>query len=390
MSLPTDDVHMGEESSFRSRTAQEEARSTHEERTESDITRLRLVVIADDCGYDAVRDTGILECFEESGVISGGSLLVNGSSAAQFVEKAVGLKRAPAEQDSGEVYQKANPETDTKFVPQVERECNDSAFSLGLHLNLTEGVPCSSSCFCEENGLTVPEKQTDGSFIQCFRGKYGFRRALQAGSVSDDSMICEMCAQIDRFVYLRGGPPSHLDGHQHIHVIPEVASCIIRALSRYSWANGLWIRVPHMMPEELDHCSKTQPCHVSDFLHNVSYNASVTKAMFAEVKLRTSDYFMGCGVMGKCMSTDTVLNLLKCAINRATRSRKNVLEFMCHPGNASSGEGGCGVGPDEFSMAADREHETRVLKELGRKLHHLKRNMRKDNVHLEVAYFPDP
>lgn len=174
-------------------------------------------------------------------------------------------------------------------------------------------------------------------------------------------MIAEIRAQVDRFLHLYGAIPSHIDGHQHIHVIPEVATCMITALTKYSWAHRLWIRVPHMMPEELDHCSKTQPCHVSDFLHNVSYNASVTKALFNEAGFRTPDFFIGCGLMGKCMSTDKVIYLLKNAVDRLKNNRENVLEFMCHPGNVSSEEGGCGIGADEFAMATDREHESLVL-----------------------------
>ncbi|KAA0153596.1 hypothetical protein FNF29_02984 [Cafeteria roenbergensis] len=67
----------------------------------------RVIVTADDCGYSTPRDDGILEAFE-AGLISRGSVMVNGMTARQMVARAV-LVGMP----------------------------------VGLHLNLTEGLPLS-------------------------------------------------------------------------------------------------------------------------------------------------------------------------------------------------------------------------------------------------------
>jgi hypothetical protein len=37
-------------------------------------------------------------------------------------------------------------------------------------------------------------------------------------------------------------------------------------------------------------------------------------------------------------------------------------ELMVHPGYRTGTNGGCGIGPDNFSLSADREHEMSILR----------------------------
>lgn len=94
--------------------------------------KLYLIVTADDFGYDARRDEGIVECFTK-GIVTRASLLVNGSSA-----KTTAVQLA-----------------------------KDNNIPLGIHLNLTEGEPI------DDRNWTLKGKNS-----RFFRGKFGFRDAL--------------------------------------------------------------------------------------------------------------------------------------------------------------------------------------------------------------------
>ena len=105
----------------------------------SNSTRF-LIINADDFGYCDQRNRGIVESFQ-AGVVSSATLLVNAVKALEAV--------------------------------QLSKECG---LPLGLHLNLTEGVPIKTlySSLTSENGL--------------LRGKFGFREALKSGEIDLDEV----------------------------------------------------------------------------------------------------------------------------------------------------------------------------------------------------------
>ncbi|XP_078010608.1 carbohydrate deacetylase isoform X2 [Phascolarctos cinereus] len=137
--------------------------------------RVRLIVTGDDFGYCPLRDQGLVEAFL-AGALTGVSLLVNGASA------------------------------DT--AAQLARRHGIPA---GLHANLSEGRPVSPSLGSRAS-LIGP-----GGF---FLGKMGFRKALAEGRVMLPEVREELRAQLSRFQDLLGQEPTHVDGHQHVHVLP--------------------------------------------------------------------------------------------------------------------------------------------------------------------------
>ncbi|XP_072579517.1 carbohydrate deacetylase isoform X1 [Vulpes vulpes] len=137
--------------------------------------RVRLVVTADDFGYCPRRDEGIVEAFL-AGAVTSVSLLVNGAAAESAAELA-GRYQIPT----------------------------------GLHANLSEGRPVGPACHGAST-LLSPE----GFFL----GKMGFREAVAAGDVALPQVREELEAQLIRFRELLGGDPTHVDGHQHVHVLP--------------------------------------------------------------------------------------------------------------------------------------------------------------------------
>ncbi|XP_036076498.1 carbohydrate deacetylase isoform X2 [Rousettus aegyptiacus] len=150
--------------------------------------RVRLVITADDFGYCPRRDEGIVEAFL-AGAVTSASLLVNGAAA----ESAAELARRHQ-------------------IPT------------GLHANLSEGRPMGPARR-GASSLLSPE----GFFL----GKMGFREAVAAGDVALSQVREELEAQLSRFQELLGGNPTHVDGHQHVHVLPGVCQVFAEALQAH-------------------------------------------------------------------------------------------------------------------------------------------------------------
>ncbi|XP_075324282.1 carbohydrate deacetylase isoform X2 [Odontesthes bonariensis] len=148
--------------------------------------RLMLVITGDDFGYCHRRNQGIVDCFLAGG-ISNVSLLVN----ACAVKEAADLARRHK-------------------IP------------IGLHANLSEGTPVCQSL---QQASTLINQQG------FFHGKMGFRQALERGQLNMKEVELELRAQVRKFMELMGHLPEHMDGHQHVHVLPEVREVFAQVLS---------------------------------------------------------------------------------------------------------------------------------------------------------------
>ena len=154
----------------------------------------RLIVNADDFGLSEAVNRAVIEA-HENGIVTSTSIMAGGAAFEHAAELAA-----------------ACPTLD-----------------VGVHLTLTELRPVADS---------VPSiVGADGKFAphatelakRCFRG------AIALGDVRK-----ELDAQIRR-VLARGLRPSHLDGHQHVHVLPGIA----RVVAELARVNGIRaVRVP--------------------------------------------------------------------------------------------------------------------------------------------------
>ena len=142
----------------------------------------RLIVNADDFGLARSVSTGIIDVFQ-AGQLSSTTLMVN----MPGTEEAVDL----AERHPG--------------------------LGVGLHFNLTEGRPLTDARSLVD---------TDGEFL--LRGEL-IRRSVR-GRVEADEITRELTAQLDRFVSF-GLTPTHLDSHQHVHMVPTVFRAMASVLS---------------------------------------------------------------------------------------------------------------------------------------------------------------
>jgi predicted glycoside hydrolase/deacetylase ChbG (UPF0249 family) len=125
-----------------------------------------LVVTADDFGLCEEVDDGVVEA-HRAGVVTAASLMVRRGSAASAVQRA---RRLPG-------------------------------LALGLHLDLGEWVH-------RDGAWSLVDAVVDPDDHEAARA--------------------EVLRQVGRFVELVGRPPTHLDGHQHVHREPHLAPLVAR------------------------------------------------------------------------------------------------------------------------------------------------------------------
>ncbi|XP_069476065.1 carbohydrate deacetylase [Ambystoma mexicanum] len=295
--------------------------------------KVKLIVTGDDFGYCPRRNRGIVDCFL-AGAVSNVSLLVNGQAAS---DAALLARRHD--------------------IP------------IGLHANLSEGSPV-----CEALQRKSSLLNEDGFF----HGKMGIRKALAEGRLEMSEIKQELCAQVNLFRQLTGRLPDHMDGHQHIHVLPEIRYVFAKVLEEHG------IRYTRVPIEQGLHGCRWIPEALMDFYLGVEKDSLSTVEVFRRHGLRWPDLYIGLTTMGKNMSVSHI----QCAIDASIAARSAngpagisntdphgnlypshnqpngtvAIELMVHPGYPSvPPEGGCGEGPDDFSQSWERQHELQTL-----------------------------
>ncbi|NWR83444.1 YDJC deacetylase, partial [Furnarius figulus] len=300
------------------------------------MLQVKLIITGDDFGYCPRRNQGIVDCFL-AGAISNVSLLVNGSAAA----------------DAAKLARRYN-------IP------------IGLHANLSEGSPV-----CEVLKTNSSLLNQDGFF----HGKMGFRTALSKGLLNMSEVKQELKAQVELFHELTGHLPPHMDGHQHVHVLPEVRHVFAEVLEEYGIK---YTRVP--IEPGLHNCDWIPPS-LMDFYLGVEEDSFNTVDVFTKHRIRWPDIYIGLSTMGKNMSVSSIWSAIDSAILEVTaraaspaqpapQSRTLTIELMVHPGYPSVPPvGGCGEGPDDFSQSWERLHELQTLIKPELQSHYKSRNI---------------
>jgi len=235
-----------------------------------------LVVNADDAGLDSETDAAILRCARE-GIVRSVSVVAGGPTAANFVTKAL-----------------------------------HEGLDMGLHVNLTQGsaVAGRASTLTDSRGF--------------FRGPKGdvWRRAV-AGRLDPNEVRAEVLAQWQRLCDL-GAQPTHIDGHNHVHVFPWVGDAL-RTLGE-----DVWMRIP-----EDSRCPASSRPALPDILE--------VWAKALRPAWRTVEQFTGFDF--SCVPT--LETFLTCVTEPAA-----TLEFMVHPGSRPG---------SAFSDSALRDREVQTL-----------------------------
>ena len=229
----------------------------------------RLVINADDFGLSAGVNRGILEA-HAAGVVTSASLMVN---TPGFVAAATAARAAPR-------------------------------LGVGLHLNLTVGVPVSrleavpSLCGRDGRLRSLPRLVA---------------RAL-GGRLVASEVERECAAQIAR---ARGAGVrlTHLDGHEHVHVLPGIWRSVVAAAQQAGIAT---VRVPVEPLREV----AWRPLAA---LGQALISAVVRLATRGVSPARQADHFRGFALTGRQDFAERLLAQLD-------RLEPGVTELMVHPG----------------------------------------------------------
>lgn len=110
-------------------------------------------------------------------------------------------------------------------LPSLRRK-----IAVGLHLNLTTGEPVSDL----RHELADGEFQSLGQTIMSSMMMRWNQRLLKQ----------EIMAQCERFEQAAGAPPDHVDGHQHVHVLPVIRRTLLSCLKERYPGVPILIRDP--------------------------------------------------------------------------------------------------------------------------------------------------
>ncbi|HET6325928.1 MAG TPA: ChbG/HpnK family deacetylase [Planctomycetaceae bacterium] len=171
--------------------------------------RGRIVFHADDFGMNRAVTDGILRGFQH-GLITATSLLANAPEAARAMQEWERLRHIHS---AGHLPSR-----------NMRRELDEpeSAFELGIHLNLTQGRPLTRSY--------PPELlNDDGCFGGVGRLFASFRRRRPS---LERQIFAELDAQIE-FLRDHGHRPTHLNGHQYIELLPGLRPAVRELLVRH-------------------------------------------------------------------------------------------------------------------------------------------------------------
>ncbi len=259
-----------------------------------------LIVNADDLGWTVGVNRGIAEA-HRNGIVTSTSLLANG----------------PAFNDGVSV---------ARALP---------ALGVGVHLNLSDGVPLTgartAASLVDENG-----KLSGGPEQLLLKLA---RRKLKIADVER-----EWEAQIER-VRGAGITPTHLDGHKHVHMLPGLFPIALKLAKKHgigairisSEASSL--RAALSGKSGKDSGVKLRQGIQARGLKLLSGDA---RKLADKAGIEATDYFCGIAQTG-VLSRDGVLDLLETLPEGTT-------ELMCHPGYAD----------DDLAQSSTRLQESRA------------------------------
>lgn len=115
-----------------------------------------------------------------------------------------------------------------RHAPDLRSVIARQPADIGLHLTLTDQPPLTrTSALCEGDRLPPLSRL--------------LARAL-AQRLDRHAVLGELRAQLDAFEDVWDAPPDHVDGHQHVHVLPGVREAVIDELLRRYPVGRVWVR----------------------------------------------------------------------------------------------------------------------------------------------------
>ncbi|MBI3035077.1 ChbG/HpnK family deacetylase [Candidatus Woesearchaeota archaeon] len=249
----------------------------------------RLIVTADDFGYSRNVNKAIIRCFKE-GIVTSTSLIVN----------------------------------TTYFQESINLLKQNKNLDVGLHINLTEFKPLTKN-------KTLAGK--NGEFIGKTKWFGGYYKNADKKEVED-----EIEAQILKAVS-KGLKITHINGHNHIHIFPNVIDIILRLAKKYKIR---CIRIPNEKVAN-KHQKLSNELKKRNMLAKFS---KMAKTKILKNKLRVTNAFYGILNMN-----DMNFNKLSMILNSI---KNGTSELMTHPAYIDK-KG------DIFHSSRQRESEIKLM-----------------------------
>jgi predicted glycoside hydrolase/deacetylase ChbG (UPF0249 family) len=262
----------------------------------------RLVINADDLGADEARNEGIFDAIE-AGVVTSASLLANGPALEDALARIRALKK--------------------KNV------------SFGFHLNLSQGTPLSEG----HRLLVGPDGNLPGKIA-------AHKLLMQRGNEDLEKEIArEMEAQVER-LRNAGVELHHMDGHQHVHVFPAVASLAVRLAERHGIR---WMRMPDEPAPPSAGRLKQENGALFEEAEMFSGLAARARVHLDKARVKKTDAFRGLYLKGR-LSVELLREILENLPGGLT-------ELMVHPGRVAQGD----ESPFSYFSTAERLSELKTL-----------------------------
>ena len=194
---------------------------------------------------------------------------------------------------------------------------------LGLHLNLTEGSACGAVA-------TV----TDGS---AFQGLARLIRQSLLRRLDVAAITAEFQRQLARFKTATGRMPDMIDGHQHVHALPQVRQATIALATGADWPAPPMVRNPAAWCED--------KLHAPSIVAKATVISVLSRGCnrdFTNAGLPTNTTFAGIANLNDAAAANRDLDT---AIGAGRKPRHLV---MCHPAIG---------GDDAIAMRRTAEYE---------------------------------
>lgn len=211
------------------------------------------------------------------------------------------------------------------YASEVSAVSVVDGFGIGLHFNLTQGMPISS----KKDIHSLVDK--DGYFYHINI----FKERIKSNLVNKSHVIKELSAQHDRLIGLIGNRMSHIDSHQDINKIGLINEAIHSFVNKRNLKMGLrWYNKSYLV--KLDNSYRILNPSIVNVLM-FGWRRSLTETYFRAKRKRFKQSFVLPNGMlyAQNNSTRTLLKLIVSGIPYMDMDK--VYEIMCHPASDASG-----------------------------------------------------
>ncbi len=241
---------------------------------------IRLLFNADDFGIHHEVNAAIVDCYQR-GVLTSTSLLAGGDAFDEAVDMLAS-------------------------VPDL---------GVGIHTALVGGLepvlPASK----------VPSLVTEeGRFVDSHTT---FIKKVMTGAINYNEVYAELDAQFEKIIS-HGVAVTHIDGHQHMHVLPTIQPIIFSLMKKYGIHK---LRLPE---EKLFYLNGNYNPIRFIGKAGLSHYAHYAKPKARELGFAYPRYFWGM-MNGGHMTEETVLSILE-----SVKTRVGSHEIMVHPGRSNT------------------------------------------------------